>query len=242
MGVAYASWFKPAQCTNIRPARAILHFVLSQRTVRETERMSLPFSGNNMTPPYQESEKARKQRLARVRARRRQRLASETAKKWQTWQRETHFAREPSLGAVLRCQKREKLDFINFKLVNSSDLRLKRRVRLDCMDFSSVKSSDLQLKTHATTQRMHAHVVVSPARQQCTALTSKSTIYSMSNSKDPGQFLGFPRHRDRPPCSRTIPENPGQLVTMGHDSLSLFLRMYRKLVSRSISSRIKRSL
>ena len=43
------------------------------------------------------------------------------------------------------------------------------------MDFGSVKSSDLRLKdseTHATTQCVHAHIVVSPARQQCTALTS----------------------------------------------------------------------
>ena len=51
------------------------------RTVRETERTSLPISGNDMTTPYQESEEAHKQWLARVRARRRQLLASETAKK-----------------------------------------------------------------------------------------------------------------------------------------------------------------
>ena len=35
------------------------------------------------------------------------------------------------------------------------------------------------------------------------------------SKKDPGQFPAFPGHRDRPRCSRTIPENPGQLATMG---------------------------
>ena len=45
----------------------------------------MPISGNDVTPPYQErardqeSEEAREQRLARVRDRRRQRLASEKA-------------------------------------------------------------------------------------------------------------------------------------------------------------------
>ena len=53
----------------------------------ETERMSLPISGNDMTTPYQESEEAHKQRLARVRARRRQCLTSKAAKNRQTRQR-----------------------------------------------------------------------------------------------------------------------------------------------------------
>ena len=59
--------------------------------------------------------------------------------------------------------------FINFKLVNSSNLRLKHQMRTS-------GQSDLQLKdseTHA--MWMHAHIVVSPTRQQCTALTSYHT-------------------------------------------------------------------
>ena len=58
-----------------------------------------------MTTPYHESQEARQQRLARVRALRRQRLASETAKKQQTRQRETRLARERPLDALLKRQK-----------------------------------------------------------------------------------------------------------------------------------------
>ena len=62
----------------------------SKRTVRETVRMRLPISGDDMTTPYQEkakdqeSEEALEQRLARVRACRRQCLALETAEEQQT--------------------------------------------------------------------------------------------------------------------------------------------------------------
>ena len=83
--------FKHMKHANIRLSGLFqLGFIMdSERAVRETERTSLPISGNDMTTPYhtardQESKEAREQRLARVWARRRQRRASETAAEQQT--------------------------------------------------------------------------------------------------------------------------------------------------------------
>ena len=75
--------FKHAQRANVRPAQ-------TRDSKHETERTSLPISGNDMTSPYQEkardqeSEEALEQRLARVKARRRQRLALQSAEERQT--------------------------------------------------------------------------------------------------------------------------------------------------------------
>ena len=106
-----------------------------------------------MTTPYQERarnqecDEAHKQRLAGVRA-------CATAS---SHQRQLKNKRHAYLDAVfslltdamLKHQKREKLDSINFKLFNSSNLRLKRKMteRLHCMDFGPVNRSNFRCAT-----------------------------------------------------------------------------------------------
>ena len=159
-----------------------------------------------MTTPYQEktrdqeSEEALEQRLARVRARRRQHLALETAEERLcrrrvrlTDRRSAEMAeeREKQVRLNLQFNQQQRLETETqderkarlhglwvdkqqrFAAETPEEMRQRDKgSHMRPLILSPTSPSPATLETHATTQCTHAHIVVSPARLQCTALAS----------------------------------------------------------------------
>ena len=148
----------------------------------------------------QESEEALEQRLARVRARRRQHLTLETAGLSQrrvqlTDRRSAEMAEEREtqvrLNLQVNQQQRLETETQDEREARLHGLRVSQQHRLAAetpeerrqrdrdshmrpLILSPTSPSPATLETHATTQCTHAHIVVFPARLQCTALASSS--------------------------------------------------------------------